>query len=177
MGGGVGGLVVLLALGQLILQLLDSLLQAAVLDHRSLNSLLHRESKVVLDVLLGNLQAPLKGGPHIAVQAQGIQDGLDFLQGLTLLVLGGRGVLSHQLHIEDVGGLQACALERGLESLLRRPLVRGSYHGVLIGAAGELVRDFVGVHGYFSFFSYYLKTVYKFWYGLTIYQNRDTVKR
>ena len=65
-----------------------------------LELLLHAASEVVLDVVLGILEAPLEGYPHIGARAQALDDLDDFRQGLPFLLFGGLDVLRDELDLD-----------------------------------------------------------------------------
>ena len=132
---------------QLLLQLLHLGPELIVLLGVMEEGLLHGASKVVLDVPLGNLEAPFQGGPDVAVRAQGLDNGLDLLQGFALLVLRRCHIRGNELDVEDVGSRKTTSLESGLEGPLRYPIIRGGNGGGhhLIHPGGPIA-DLVCVH-------------------------------
>lgn len=96
--------------------------------------------RVVVDVLLGDLEAPLEGRRDVGLRAQLRDHRLDLCQGRPLLGLRGVRVVVHEL---DVGDLRA--LDVGLELLPGRRL--GALHDEPLGVALDgAVGDLVFVH-------------------------------
>ena len=101
---------------------------------------LHGVGRVVVDVLLGDLEAPLEGRRDVGLRAQLRDHRLDLCQGRPLLGLRGVRVVVHEL---DVGDLRA--LDVGLELLPGRRL--GALHDEPLGVALDgAVGDLVFVH-------------------------------
>ena len=101
---------------------------------------LHTESEVVLNVVLGILEASLERGREVGLRAQILDEFLDGRQGVPLLAFGGGDVLGDELDVRDGAALDAdlelltgCGLA-ALDDLRLQALVL------------ELVSDAVVVH-------------------------------
>ena len=136
MGGSMGGLVVLHGLGQLVLQFCDVPLSVA-------GAVSHGAGPVVVDVLSGQVEAALEGGGQVGVRAQLLDHLPDLLQGVALLLFGGRGIGAGQLYADDGGRAVTVALAEVFAGLA---LVDG---GEVVGALGPVFagkNNLVGVH-------------------------------
>ena len=131
-----GGLVVLHGLGQLVLQFCDALLRVA-------GAVSHGAGPVVVDVLSGQVEAALEGSGQVGVRAQLLDHLPDLLQGVALLLFGGRGIGAGQLYADDGGRAVTVALAEVFAGLA---LVDG---GEVVGALGPVFagkNNLVGVH-------------------------------
>lgn len=136
MGGSVGGFVVLLGLDQLIPQLLGAHFSTA-------GPVGHGAGPIVLDILGSQFKAALERCGEVGVGAQLGDHFLDLLQGVALLLLGGRGVRLDKLNADNGGAAVSVTFSEVLA-------------GLGFGGGGEMVctlgsvfsgeTDFVSVH-------------------------------